>query len=65
MHQVLLLHEGYLYLCSDLFCRSYIAIKLHANENNALSHDKCTNDHESDVNMKNDIKQIENLQVDA
>ena len=37
MHQVLLLHEGYLHLCSDLFCRSYIAIKLHANENNALS----------------------------
>ena len=37
MHQVLLLHEGYLYLGSDLFCRSYIAIKLHANENNALS----------------------------
>ena len=34
-------------------------------ENNALSDDKCTNAHKSDVNMKNDIKQIENLQVDA
>ena len=35
------------------------------NENNALSDDKCTNVHKSDVNMKNHINQIEKLQVDA